>query len=100
MLLIYDDEEACLPETERQRIFTEYKQFTQKIKSSGNYLACAQLRQIVAATSLRLRQGRRLLTDGPFAETREQLGGYYLIDARDLDEALDIAAQVPSVRMG
>jgi len=102
MLLIYDDEQAWekLAETERQRIVGEYMQFTQQIKSTGKYVTGAQLRQTLAATSVRTRDGRRVVTDGPFAETCEQLGGYYVIDARDLDEALDVAAEVPSARVG
>ena len=102
MLLIYDDEQAWekLAETERHRILGEYMQFTQQIKSTGKYVMGAQLRQTLAATSVRIRNGKRVVTDGPFAETREQLGGYYVIDAKDLDEALDVAAEIPSARVG
>jgi hypothetical protein len=102
MLLIYDDEEAWdkAGAVERKRILGEYTQFTQEIKSSGNYLAGGQLRPTMTATSVRMRAGKRMITDGPFAETREQLGGYYLIDARDLDAAIDIAARIPSARLG
>ncbi len=102
MLLIHDDEQAWgkLSESERQLIFGEYGQFTQQIKSSGHYLAGAQLQPTSTATSVRVRNGKRLLTDGPFAETREQLGGYYLVDAKDLDDAIDIAARIPSARLG
>lgn len=102
MLLIYDDEQVWgkLSDPERQQIFGEYGQFTQDIKASGNYLAGSQLHKTSAATSVRVRNDKRLVTDGPFAETREQLGGYYLIDARDLDEAIGIAARIPSARLG
>ena len=102
MLLIYDEEQAWakLSEAERQQIYGEYGQFSQQIKSSGQYVTGAQLQPISAATSVRVRNGKRLLTDGPFAETREQLGGYYLVDAKDLDEALGVAARIPSARLG
>jgi hypothetical protein len=102
MLLIYDEEQAWgkLSETEQRGIYGEYMQFTQEIKSSGKYLAGAQLHPTAAANSVRLRDGKQLVTDGPFAETREQLGGYYLIEARDLDEATSIAARIPSARLG
>ena len=102
MLLIHDDEQAWgkLSETERQRIYGEYGQFGQQIKEAGHYLAGAQLQPTSTATSVRVRDGKRLVTDGPFAETREQLGGYYLVDAKNLDEAIGIAASIPSARMG
>jgi len=102
MLLIYDDEQARrrLTEVERQQIMAEYGQFTQQIKSTGHYGAGAQLHPAASATSVRVREGKRLVTDGPFAETREQLGGYYLIDAKDLDEAIAIAGRIPSARLG
>ena len=75
-------------------------QFTQEIKASGQYVAGARLHPTTSATSVRVRDGKRLVTDGPFAETREQLGGYYLIDANDLDEAIAVAARIPGARMG
>jgi hypothetical protein len=102
MLLIYDEEQLWgkLSEAERQKIMGEYGQFTQQIKSNGRYVAGSQLQPTSAATSVRVRDGKRLLTDGPFAETREQLGGYYLIDAADLDEAIALAARIPSARLG
>ena len=102
MLLIYDDEKswAKLSETERQQAIGEWMQFTQQIKSGGQYVASSKLHPTSEATSVRLRNGKRLATDGPFAETREQLGGYYLIEAKDLDEAIDIAARIPSARSG
>src|SRR2546423_171916 len=102
ILLIYDDEKSWgkLSETERQQIMGEYRQLTQQIKSSGQYLAGSQLRETSAATSVRVRNGKQLVTDGPFAETREQLGGYYLVDVKDHAEAVAIAARIPSARLG
>src|ERR1700730_7262399 len=102
MLLIHDDEQgwAKLSEAERQKMYAEYGQFGQQIKAAGQHLASAQLQPTTMATSVRVRDGKRLVTDGPFAETREQLGGYYLIEAKDLDEAIAIAAGIPSVSAG
>ena len=102
MLLIHDDEKGWgkVSEAERQRIYGEYGQFSQQIIEAGQYLAGAQLQPTTTATSVRVRDGKRLVTDGPFAETREQLGGYYLVEAKDLDEAIGIAARIPSARMG
>src|SRR3989442_5134563 len=102
MLLICDDEKAWakLREAERQKIYGEYGQFSEQIKASGQYGAGSQRHPTSAAMSVRVRDGKRLVTDGPFAETREQIGGYYLIDTRNLDEAIAIAARIPSARMG
>jgi len=102
MLLIHDEEQvwAKMSEAERQRIYGEYGQFGQQLRDGGQYIAGAQLQPTSTATSVRVRDGKRLVTDGPFAETREQLGGYYLIDAKDLDEAIGIAARIPSARLG
>ena len=102
MLLIYDDEKswAKFSEAERQQIFAEYGKFTQEIRTSGHYLAGAPLQPTSTATSVRVRNGKPLVTDGPFAEVREQLGGYYLIDAKDIDEAIGIAKRIPSARLG
>lgn len=102
MLLIYDDEKlwAEMSEAERQTIFGEYMQFSGDIRRSGNYHAGAPLQPTSTATSVRLRDGKRLVTDGPYAETREQLGGYYLVEAKDLDEAIGLAARIPSARIG
>ena len=102
MLLIYDDEQAWekLAETERHRILGEYMQFTQQIKSTGKYVMGAQLRQTLAATSVRIRNGKRVVTDGPFAETKEQLGGYFILHCNDLDEAIKIAAKIPGAKDG
>ena len=102
MLLICDDEKAWakLSDAERQQIYAEYGKFGESIKTGGQYISGSQLQPSTAATSVRVRNGKRLLTDGPFAETREQLGGYYLIQANNLDEAIDIAAKIPSAKMG
>ena len=99
MLLIYLDEQA-LDETEREQCYEESAQLAQELNSSGQYLAANPLHPTSTATSIRVRDGKRLLTDGPFAETREQLGGYFLIDAKDLDEAIGIAARIPGARTG
>jgi hypothetical protein len=81
-------------------LYEEYGVFTQGIVQSGNFKAGDRLRPVDTATTVRVRDGKTLTTDGPFAETREQLGGYYLIEAKDLDEALAIAAKIPSARYG
>ena len=99
MMLVYLDEQA-LDETEREQCYADSVQLTQELNSSGHYLDAAPLYPTSTATSVRVRDGKRLVTDGPFAETREQLGGYFLIDAQDLDEALGIAARIPGARKG
>jgi len=102
MLLIYDNEKAWtrLSEAEQGQVYGDYMRFSEEIKATRNYLAGAQLQPIATATSVRVRDARELVTDGPFAETHEQLGGYYLIEAKDLDEATKIAARIPSARFG
>jgi hypothetical protein len=99
MLLIYLDEQA-LDETERQECYAESTQLAHEINSNGQYLAAAPLYPTSTATSVRVREGKRIVTDGPFAETREQLGGYFLIEAGDLDEAIAIAGRIPMARRG
>jgi hypothetical protein len=99
MLLIYLDEQA-LSESERQECYAESTQLAHQIHSSGQYLAANPLQPTSMATSVRVRNGKRLVTDGPFAETREQLGGYFLIEAKNLDEAIAIAARIPIARKG
>ncbi|MEK6288048.1 MAG: YciI family protein [Acidobacteriota bacterium] len=99
MLLVYLDEQA-LSETEREHCYVESALLTQDLNSSGHFLSAGPLYPTSTATSVRVREGKRLVTDGPFAETREQLGGYYLIEARDLDEAMGIAERIPVARMG
>jgi hypothetical protein len=102
MLLIYDEEQiwAKMGEAERNQMFGEYMQFSKDIHTSGHHLASAPLQPTSTATSVRIRNQKRLITDGPFAETREQLGGYYLVEAKDLDEAISLAARIPSARLG
>jgi hypothetical protein len=99
MLLIYLDEQV-LDETERKECYVESAELAQNLDSSGQYLDAAPLHPVSLATSVRMREGKRLVTDGPFAETREQFGGYFLIDAKDLDEAIGIAARIPGARKG
>jgi hypothetical protein len=102
MLLIYDDEQvwAGLSEAERGQIFQEYGAFTESIRESGHYVTGAPLQPTSSATSVRLRESEQLVTDGPFAETKEQLGGYYLIEAENVDEAIEIAGRIPSAKLG
>jgi hypothetical protein len=99
MLLVYLNEQA-LSETERQDCFVKSAQLAQELNDSGNYVSAGPLHPIATATSVRVREGKRLVTDGPFAETREQLGGYYLIEAKNLDEAITIAERIPVARVG
>lgn len=100
--LIYDDEKkmGAMPQDEAQAFMGAYFQFTEEIKKSGNYVAGEALQPVHTSTSLRSRNGKLSTTDGPFMETKEQLGGFYLIEARDLDEARKIAARIPSVKTG
>ena len=102
MLLIYDNEKVWtdMPPDEQGRLFGEYMQFTEDIKKSGHYVSGAPLQPVATATSVRIRNDKQLVTDGPFAETQEQMGGYYLVEARDLNEAIGIAARIPSARFG
>ncbi|MBI4580403.1 MAG: YciI family protein [Planctomycetes bacterium] len=99
MLLIYSDENAWT-DAEREHCYEESTRLTHELHSRGQYLAAAPLHPVSTATSVRVRDGKPLVTDGPFAETREQLGGYFLIDAWDLDEAIAIAARIPAARKG
>ena len=102
MCLIYDDEQIWqgMSEDDRNAVFGEYGTFTQSIQESGNMVAGDALQPTSTATTVRVRDGETLMTDGPFAETKEQLGGYYLINAKDADEALAIAARIPSAKYG
>ena len=102
MLLICRDEQVWdrLSLIERQQIYADTVKVSEELTARGQYLGGFPLHPSPSATSVRVRDGKRLVTDGPFAETREQLGGYYLVDARNLDEAIDIAARIPSARMG
>jgi hypothetical protein len=99
MLLIYMGENAMTDE-ERQHCYVESTQICHDLKAKGHYLAANPLHPVTTATSVRVRNGKPLVTDGPFAETREQLGGYFLIDAKDLDEAIAIAGRIPGARKG
>jgi hypothetical protein len=99
MLLIYLNENA-LSESERAECYEESAQLARDLDAKGQYLAAAPLHPTSTATSVKVRDGKRLVTDGPFAETREQLGGYFLVEAPDLDEALRIAARIPGARKG
>jgi hypothetical protein len=101
MLLIYFDESwGQLSLAERQQIYWGQMQLADQLTSNGQYLGGAPLQPPSTATSVRVRDGKPLLTDGPFAETREQLGGYMLIDVEDLDQAITIAARGPVARVG
>jgi hypothetical protein len=102
MLLIHDEEAAWakLSDGERAKLMGEYRQLTRDLQTAGQYVAGSQLQPTATATSVRVREGKRLVTDGPFAETREQLGGYYLVDVPDIDEAIRLAARIPSARFG
>src|SRR6266571_3566191 len=99
MLLIYLDEQA-LSESEREQCYRDSTQLAHELAVAGQYVAASPLEPTSTATSVRVRGGKRVVRDGPFAETKEQLGGYFLIDARDLDEAIAIAARIPMVRRG
>jgi len=99
MLLVYSDEQAW-GEGEREQCYVESAQLTRELSSSGHYVDAAPLHLVSAATSVRVREGKRMVTDGPFAETREQLGGFFMIEAENLDEAIGIAARIPGARKG
>ena len=102
ILLIYHSEAdyARRSEAENQAISSEYFKFTEDIKASGHFRAGDRLQPVVTATTVRVREGKALKTDGPFAETREQLGGFYIVEAKDLDEATMIAGKLPGARLG
>ena len=102
LLMIYENEKSweTLPEAQSQAIMGEYFAFTKSIRESGNLVAGEALQPIATATTVRLRDGKRLTTDGPFAETKEQLGGFYLVEAKHIDEAIAIASRIPAARTG
>jgi hypothetical protein len=102
LLLIYENEAKSAARTEAETAAThqDYIAFTQSIIQSGHFKGGERLRPSSAATTVRIRDGKTLTTDGPFAETREQLGGYYMIEAKDLDEASGIAARLPGAKVG
>ncbi len=103
MLLIYTDErvwDGNDGQEDRDRCMAESIQLTHQLHAAGKYLGASPLHSVTAATSVKVRDGKRVVTDGPFAETREQLGGYFLIDATDLDDAISIAEKIPGARKG
>lgn len=99
MLLVYGAEDAWT-NTEREQCYQESSQLCYQLSEKGQYLAASPLQSVATATSVQVRNGQRLVTDGPFAETREQLGGYFMIEAKNLDEAIDIAGRIPGARKG
>jgi hypothetical protein len=102
LLLIHNDEAnvASLSPAETEKLIAEYAQLTGELKAAGAHEASSRLRPVATATTVRVRDGRTLTTDGPFAETKEQLGGYYQIEAANLDVAIRWASKIPSARMG
>ena len=99
MMLVYLDE-GVLSETERAQCYVESAALTRELSTKGQYLGASPLHPVSTATSVRVREGKRVVTDGPFAETREQLGGFYLVNASDLDEAIRIAERIPPAKYG
>lgn len=99
LLLIYSDEKA-VNQAERAQCYEDSTKLCQELAAKGQFLGANPLHPVATATSVRMRDGKRLVTDGPFAETREQLGGYFLIETKDLDEALAIAARIPAAGWG
>ena len=102
MLLVHHDEDASgkMSEAKRKELFTESVQLTHQLHSAGQYLSASPLHPAETAVIVRVREGKSLVTDGPFIETREQIAGYFLVDAKDLDEATRIATRVPGARIG
>jgi hypothetical protein len=102
LCLIYDDEKkvGTMSQSESDKFMGEYFAFTEDIRKSGHMVHGEALQPVQTATTVRLRNGKLSTTDGPFAETKEQLGGFYLIDAKDLNEAIQVAARIPSVKIG
>ena len=99
MLLIYMEEDA-LNQAERAHCYVESTQLAHDLKAAGQFVSTAPLQPVSTATTVQVRDGKRLVTDGPFAETREQLGGYFMVEAKDLDEAIGIAGRIPGARVG
>ena len=102
LLMIYDDEKLwdAMSPAESDAYLGEYFSFTDGVRASGQYVAGEALQPVATATTVRIRDGKLSTTDGPFAETKEQLGGFYLVEARDLNEAIQVAAKIPSARIG
>ena len=99
MLLIYGSEDV-LDDDERETCYGESTQLAHELEENGQFLGTNPLHSVTTATSVQVRSGKRMVTDGPFAETHEQLGGYYLVDVKDLDEAIEIAARIPGAKWG
>ena len=99
LLLIYMTENA-MNESEREQCYKDSTQLCHELNSKDQFLGANPLQPVATATSVRIREGRRLLTDGPFAETREQLGGYFLVDVPNLDDAIAVASRIPAARKG
>jgi hypothetical protein len=99
MLLIYTDEKSYTDD-ERQRCYQESTALTHELHERGQFIGASPLLPVATAMSVRVREGKHLVTDGPFAETREQLGGYFLVDAKDLNEAISIASRIPGAKKG
>jgi hypothetical protein len=102
LCLIYDNEShwGTMPKSEVDGLMSEFRAYTEDIKGSGHYIGGNRLQPTEAATTIRIRNGKMSTTDGPFAETKEQLGGYYLIEAKDLNDAIQVASRIPSARFG
>ena len=102
LCLIYAAESSWqnLTPAESEKIIGEYMAFTEAAKKAGQYLGANRLHPVATATTVRVRDGKLSTTDGPFAETKEQLGGYYLVEARDLNDAIQVAGKIPSARIG
>jgi hypothetical protein len=102
LMLIYSQESNYMKMTpqEQAAMSAEFGKYTEEITKSGKFRGGNRLAPIASATTVRVRDGKRVTTDGPFAETKEQLGGYYLIDANDLDEAIALAGKIPAARVG
>ena len=102
LLLIYESEKAAagLSEAEQGKVFQEYMDYTLRIKKEGHHLGGEALQPVSTATTVRVKDGKTITTDGPFAETREQLGGFYFVEAKDLDQAIALAAGIPASRTG
>jgi hypothetical protein len=102
LLLIYENESAYadMSEADQGKIFGEYMQFSSDLAAAGKMLGGEPLQPVATASTVRVRNGKSLVTDGPFAETKEQLGGFYLVEAESLDDALAMAARIPGARYG
>jgi hypothetical protein len=102
LCLVYEDETVWqkMPKAELDKLYAEYSAFKDGITKSGHLVGCNPLQPTHAATTVRVRNGKVSITDGPFAETKEQLGGYFLIEARDLNDAIQVASKIPSARLG